>query len=172
MRGSAQENPRQVSFPGSGVVSPQLVKFVADFESKILRPVREKRAANDEILAIQSVASGVREIRSYLAAVLIQRQSCCTDLVASRFSIFFIRPVCGVWYLVSVNFHHLRSTYSTCNFLRVGCSYAMRRGPQRIFVRRSATWPSLFMRLSALFLFQTLASGLCMTRADWHYFTR
>lgn len=41
-------------------VSEQLASFSSDFESKILRPVREKRAAGDEILAIQPVALGVR----------------------------------------------------------------------------------------------------------------
>lgn len=41
-------------------VSEQLASFSSDFESKILRPVREKRAAGDEILAIQPVAPGVR----------------------------------------------------------------------------------------------------------------
>lgn len=40
-------------------MSEQLASFVTDFESKILRPVREKRAAGDEILAIQPVALGV-----------------------------------------------------------------------------------------------------------------
>ncbi|CAM9209213.1 unnamed protein product [Ectocarpus sp. 4 AP-2014] len=40
-------------------VSEQLASFSSDFESKILRPVREKRAAGDEILAIQPVAPGV-----------------------------------------------------------------------------------------------------------------
>ncbi|CAM9135050.1 unnamed protein product [Scytosiphon promiscuus] len=46
---------------GSGVrpASGQLATFAADFESNILRPVREKRAAGDEILAIQPVALGV-----------------------------------------------------------------------------------------------------------------
>ncbi len=40
--------------------SERLASFAADFESKILRPVREKRAAGDEILRIQPVALGVR----------------------------------------------------------------------------------------------------------------
>ncbi|CAN0183838.1 unnamed protein product, partial [Pylaiella littoralis] len=39
--------------------SEQLASFATDFESKILRPVREKRAAGDEILAIQPVSLGV-----------------------------------------------------------------------------------------------------------------
>lgn len=70
MRPPGQGNPRQFSFSGSGAVSPQLGKFVADFESKILRPVREKRAANDEILTIQRVALGVREIGSRKPKIL------------------------------------------------------------------------------------------------------
>eukprot|EP00752_Nemacystus_decipiens_P012187 g10805.t1 len=40
-------------------VSEQLALFAADFESKILRPVRERRAAGDEVLAIHPVALGV-----------------------------------------------------------------------------------------------------------------
>eukprot|EP00903_Cladosiphon_okamuranus_P012352 g11581.t1 len=40
-------------------VSEQLGKFATEFEAKILRPVREKRAAGDEVLAIQPVALGV-----------------------------------------------------------------------------------------------------------------
>lgn len=46
---------------GSAVLpaSGQLATFAADFEANILRPVREKRAAGDEILAIQPVALGV-----------------------------------------------------------------------------------------------------------------
>lgn len=40
-------------------LSIELVNFAADFETKILQPVREKRAASDEILAIQGVALGV-----------------------------------------------------------------------------------------------------------------
>ena len=50
----AQEDP----------VSEQLALFAADFESKILRPLREKRAAGDEVLAIQPVALGVSERKS------------------------------------------------------------------------------------------------------------
>lgn len=45
-------------------VSEQLALFAADFESKILRPVREKRAAGDEVLAIQPVALGVSEVNA------------------------------------------------------------------------------------------------------------
>lgn len=44
---------------GGHSVSEQLASFATDFESKILRPVREKRAAGDEVLAIQPVALGV-----------------------------------------------------------------------------------------------------------------
>lgn len=49
---------------GSGVrpASGQLASFAADFESNILRAVREKRATGDEILSIQPVALGVREV--------------------------------------------------------------------------------------------------------------
>lgn len=39
--------------------SKELARFVSEFEEKILRPVREKRAASDEVMAMQSVASGV-----------------------------------------------------------------------------------------------------------------
>ena len=45
----------------SALVSERLASFAADFESKILRTVREKRAAGDEILQIQPVALGVRK---------------------------------------------------------------------------------------------------------------
>lgn len=46
-------------------MSEQLASFTTDFESKILRPVREKRAAGDEILAIQPVALGVSTAMIY-----------------------------------------------------------------------------------------------------------
>lgn len=49
-------------------MSEQLAQFAADFEAKILRPVREKRAAGDEVLAIQPVALGVREITAFWSA--------------------------------------------------------------------------------------------------------
>lgn len=40
-------------------VSSELTQFAQDFENKILRPVREKRAATDEILGMYPVALGV-----------------------------------------------------------------------------------------------------------------
>ena len=40
-------------------ISGALAEFAADFESKILLPAREKRAASDPILAIRPVALGV-----------------------------------------------------------------------------------------------------------------
>lgn len=46
---------------GIGDVSTELGKFACDFEKEILLPLREKRAASDEVLAIQPVASGVSE---------------------------------------------------------------------------------------------------------------
>lgn len=46
--------------------SEQLASFAADFESKILRPVREKRALGDEVLAIQPVALGVSTVNVFV----------------------------------------------------------------------------------------------------------
>lgn len=50
--------PRPADHAGR-MTTTELAKFVADFESKILQPIREKRAVSDEILAIRPVALGV-----------------------------------------------------------------------------------------------------------------
>ena len=44
--------------------STELAKFATDFEAKILQPVRDRRAANDEVLAIKSVPLGVSRAQS------------------------------------------------------------------------------------------------------------
>lgn len=58
-------------------VSEQLALFASDFESKILRPVREKREAGDEVLAIQPVALGVSEVYAFASLSDLVTRSCC-----------------------------------------------------------------------------------------------
>lgn len=55
----------------SGKVSSELAKFAADFEAKILQPLREKRAVSDEILAIQPVPLGVSLLRKQFDFLLL-----------------------------------------------------------------------------------------------------
>lgn len=67
-------------------LSTELVNFAADFEIKILQPVREKRAAGDEVLAIQEVALGVSTEREGEDRVVLVTRFV-TKLVILQYSI-------------------------------------------------------------------------------------